>query len=96
MKRDPTPTNEKRSKKLLSAMEAYQNVLEKNGTTNGDFFNRADKAMLDFVWEYRKQISGLSDRGKTEHAFVLLLERWKSLSADQVNKEVVTNMDRSI
>jgi hypothetical protein len=96
MKRDPTPSNGKRSKALLSAIENFQNVLEKHGTTEGDFFNRADKAMLDFVWEYRKAVSGLSDRGKTEHAFAALLMRWKGLSAEQVEKEVVTNMDRSI
>lgn len=51
MNRDPTPSNGKRSKTLLSSIENFQNVLEKNGTTEGDFFNRADKAMLDFVWE---------------------------------------------
>ncbi len=96
MKRDPTPSVGKRSKTLLAAMEAFETVLEKNGTTDGDFFNRSDRAMLDFVWEYRKQLGLAGDRGKSEQAFTSLLMRWNSLTADQVQKEVVTNMDRSI
>ena len=96
MKGDPTPTSDKRSRTLLSAMEAYESVLERSGATDGDFFQRADRAMLDFVWEYRKRVSGSTERGKSEADFVAQLMRWMSLSDDQVMKEVVTNMDRSI
>src|SRR5580658_2213878 len=52
MKRDPTKTSgkSKRSKDLLNSLEDYETMVQKNGITGGDFFNRADKAMLDFVW----------------------------------------------
>ena len=95
MKRDPTPAPGKRSHTLLAALEAYENVLERNGITDGDFFQRADRAMLDFVWEYRKQVTGRTDRGKSEQDFVAQLMKWMSLSADQVMQEAVTAMDRS-
>jgi hypothetical protein len=52
--------------------------------------------MLDFVWEYRKAVTGRTDRGKSERDFVAQLMQWMALSEDQVAKEVVTNMDRSL
>ena len=96
MKRDPAPSPGKRSRTLLSALEAYESVLERSGTTEGDFFERADKAMLDFVWEYRKAVTGRTDRGKSEADFVAQLMKWMSLSDDEAMQAVVTNMDRSI
>ena len=96
MKRDPTPSTGKRSRTLLSAMEAFENVLDNNKTTEGDFFQRADRAMLDFVWEYRKQVTGRTERGKSEADFVAQLMKWMALSDDQAMQEEVTNMDRSI
>jgi hypothetical protein len=95
MKREPSPASGKRSLVLLSALEAYETMVGKQGITDGDYFQRADKAMLDFVWEYRKAVTGRTDRGKSEQEFVAQLMRWMSLSEDQVAKEVVTNMDRS-
>ena len=94
MKREPAPAHGKRSHTLLSALEAYENVVEQNGITDGDFFRRADQALLDFVWEYRKQVTGRTDRGKSEQDFVAQLMKWMSLSPDQVMEQVVTNMDR--
>src|ERR1035441_6172607 len=64
MKREPTPSPGKRSHTLLAALEAFESVLDRNGTTDGDFFQRADRAMLDFVWEYRKSVTGRTDRGQ--------------------------------
>jgi hypothetical protein len=96
MKRDPAPSPGKRSRTLLSALEAYESVLERSGTTDGDFFNRADQAMLDFVWEYRKHVTGRTDRGKSEADFVSQLMKWLSLSDDQAMQAEASNMDRSI
>jgi hypothetical protein len=97
MKRDPTKTSgkSKRSMDLLRSLEDYESMVEKNGTTGGDFFNRADKAMLDFVWEYRKAITGLKEDAKTgEKDFVSRIQQWMNLTEDQVMKQVVFNMDR--
>ena len=96
MKRDQAPDPGKRSRTLLAALEAYESVLDKNGATDGDFFNRADQAMLNFVWEYRKQVAGRTDKGKSEADFVSQLMKWLSLSDDKAMQEVVSNMERSI
>ena len=96
MNRAPNPSPGKRSHVLLSALEAFETILDRDGTTEGDFFHRADQAMLDFVWEYRQKVAGRTDRGRSEADFVAQLMRWMSLSDDQVMTEVVTNMDRSI
>jgi hypothetical protein len=96
MKREPTPSTGKRSRTLLVALEAFETVLDRDGTTEGDFFQRADRAMLDFVWEYRKAVTGRTDRGKSEADFVAQLMKWMALSDDQAMQEEVTNMDRSI
>jgi len=95
MSREPSPATGKRSKVLLAALDAYLSVLQNSGITGGDFFQRADQAMLDFVWEYRKAVKGRTDRGKSEREFVAQLMKWMSLSEQQVMEEVVTNMDRS-
>ena len=96
MKRDPTPSPGKRSRTLLAALEAFESVLDRNGTTDGDFFQRADRAMRDFVWEYRKAVTGRTDRGKSEADFVAQLMKWMALSDEQAMQEEVSNMDRSI
>ena len=96
MKRDPTPSPGKRSRTLLTALEAFESVLDRDGTTEGDFFQRADRAMLDFVWEYRKAVTGRTDRGKSEADFVAQLMKWMALSDDQAMQAEVSNMDRSI
>jgi len=89
MKRVPPKIAGKRSAELLHTLEAYYNVLEKNHTRGGDFFNRADQAMTNFVWDYRQNISG-----KREAEFVHELQKWMTLSEEQMIGEVVTNMDR--
>jgi hypothetical protein len=96
MKGEPAPIPGKRSRTLLSALEAFESALDRNGTTEGDFFQRADRAMLDFVWEYRKSVTGRTDRGRSEADFVAQLMRWMALTDDQAMQEEVTNMDRSI
>jgi hypothetical protein len=96
MKRDPTPSPGKRSRTLLAALEAFETVMNRDGTTEGDFFQRADRAMLDFVWEYRKAVTGRTDAGKSEADFVARLMKWMALSDDQAMKEEVTAMDRSL
>jgi hypothetical protein len=89
MKREPPKIPGKRSAELLRALEAFSNLLEK-GVTEGDFFNRADQAMLNFVWDYRQHLTG-----KQETDFVHKLTKWMSLTEEKAMQEVVTNMDRS-
>lgn len=90
MNRVPPRTAGKKSVELLRALEAYYSVLEKNHTRGGDFFNRADQAMTNFVWEYRQNI-----KGKREAEFVHQLQKWMALSEEQMMAEEVTAMDRS-
>ncbi len=91
MKGDPPKLDpkSKRSKILLRALEGYQQIMENNGTTGGDFFQRADRGMLDFVWDYRKSA------GKNEPDFVHQLQQWQGLSEDKVMQTEVFAMDRS-
>ena len=89
MNRVPPKIAGKRSKELLNALETYYGVLEKNHTRGGDFFNRADQAMTNFVWEYRQSISG-----KREAEFVHQLQKWMFLSEEKMMEEVVTKMDQ--
>ena len=93
MKRDPSPSTGKRSATLLTALNSFETIISNNGTTSGDYFKRADKAMLDFVWEYRKQ---LGNQSKLEQDFVSQLTLWKSKSAEQAEKAIVTNVERHI
>lgn len=96
MKRDPSPSTGKRSQTLLTAMDAFETILTKNGTTGGDYFQRADKAMLDFVWEYRKHLSPTGPPAKSEQDFVAQLTRWSSAGPDQAQKAIITNVERHI
>lgn len=94
MKRTPQPTHQKRSQVLLSAINAYTDMLNKHGTTEGDFFNRAERAMIDFVWEYHSHISQLADRNRTENEFIAMLVRWQNLTVEEVKKQAVTGSER--
>ena len=96
MKREPTPTALKRSKTLLSALEAFESIMDRNGTTSGDFFQRAEKAMLDFVWDYRRKLGEQGDGGNSEQSFVNKLMQLNSMSDDLFQREVVANFERSI
>ena len=57
MKRVPPQlaAGQKRSKVLLRALEDYQNTLGP-GRESGDYWLRADDAMMNFVWDYRQHI----------------------------------------
>ncbi|MCL4795318.1 MAG: hypothetical protein KJZ84_12220 [Bryobacteraceae bacterium] len=94
MKRDPAPSAQKKSQVLLLAMQGFLNMLSRHGISEGDYFNRADRAMTDFVWEYRKYVAQQPDGGKSEQEFVNLLTAWRSTPPEQLMKEVITNMDR--
>ncbi len=94
MKREPAASRDKRSRALLTALEAFTNMLSRHGTTEGDYFNRVDQLMRDFVWEYRKGLAQQPDKGKSEREFTTQLSFWQSKTADQVLKEPVTNMER--
>jgi hypothetical protein len=97
MNRTPSElgANSKRSSVLMMNLSAYESIIEKNGTTSGDFFNRADKAMLDFVWDYRQHTIGQKTTGYTEADFVGQLQNWANLTEDAVMKTEVFQMDRS-
>ncbi len=94
MKRDAQPTKEKRSRMLLNAMEAFASMLSRHGTTEGDYFNRVDQVMRDFVWDYRKQVSLQPDKGKSEKEFVAMMVDWQNKSAEQVMNEAVAGVER--
>lgn len=91
MKRQPSKTDGKTSKALLRALDTYQQVLENNGTIDGDFFNRVDDAMRNFVWDYRQHLQGHS-----EIDFVHDLQKWQSLSDNKVMQSELTKIDQSI
>ncbi|HEX3878163.1 MAG TPA: hypothetical protein VHW24_14325 [Bryobacteraceae bacterium] len=92
MKRDPSKLGpqQKRSRVLKNAMDAYQQMMENNKTTKGDFFQRADTAMLDFVWEFRKSL-----KGNMEADFVRQLQLWLQLTEDQVMHTPIFKMDQA-
>ncbi len=94
MKRDPPMSRDKRSRALLTAMEAFTNMLSRHGTTEGDYFNRVDQLMREFVWEYRKHLAQRPDNGKSEKDFTAQLSFWQSKTAEQVLKEPVMYMER--
>lgn len=94
MKREPAAASGKRSQILLRALENFERMLTGHGITDGDAFRNADRAMLDFVWEYRKHLPAQGGKGDSEPEFVKMLLNWQSLSVEQVMKSVLTNMDR--
>jgi hypothetical protein len=57
MKRLPAPLakGQKRSQVLLRALDQYLQTLGP-GRESGDYWVRADEAMLNFVWDYRQHI----------------------------------------
>jgi hypothetical protein len=63
----------------------------------GDFFQRADKAMMDFFCDYRQHTVGMDeDSSNGEKDFILKVKQFTVLSPDEVRKKVIFNMDRSI
>ena len=89
MKRAPSKITGKRSQVLLRALEDYSNFLEKPGTRSGDFFNRANDAMLNFVYDYRQHLSN-----KEEIDFINQLHRFMGLNTEQLMQEALTKMDQ--
>lgn len=94
MKREPSAASGKRSQVLLRAMDSLETMITAHGITDGDYFRNADRAMLDFVWEYRKHLPAQGGKGNSEQDFVKMLLNWQSQSVEQVMKTVLTNMDR--
>lgn len=96
MKRDPSPSTEKRSKTLLAALNVLETTLPRQKDSGGDFFRRADKAMLDFVWEYRRHLGNGTGNGNSEQDFVTKLSAWKATASDQAQKAIMTGIERHI
>jgi hypothetical protein len=91
MKRDPAPYKGSRSKALLRDLESFQTVMERDRTTEGDFFNRVDAGMRDLVWEYRKRLSG-----KSAADFETKLQRLLGKTKDDFLKEAVFAGDQHL
>jgi hypothetical protein len=89
MKRDPSPITGSRSKTLLRDIGSFKTVLATHRTTHGDFFNRVDVGMRDFVWEYRKRLAG-----KTGQEFEAKLMALMSMGKDGLMKEKLFKMDQ--
>jgi hypothetical protein len=89
MKRGPAPMAGSRIKALLRDLEGFQTVLERDKTTHGDYFKRVDDGMRDFVWDYRKHLTG-SSATDSESQLVSLM----SMSKDRLMKETLFKMDQ--
>jgi hypothetical protein len=89
MKRDPAPFAGSRSKALLRDMDAFRTMLSNHRITHGDYFNRVDSGLRDFVWEYRKHLNG-----KSATDFESKLMNLRSISKEELMKEVLFKMDQ--
>ena len=94
MERDPTPTKEKRSRMLLLALQAFEGVLIKHKTTEGDFFEGANREMLQFVWDYRKGTKTSTNKRTSPMEFKAFLMKWLSTSAEDAMKAVQVGMEK--
>jgi len=94
MKRLPPPLHgkQKRSQLLSRALDDYRNTL-KPGAESGDYFRRADEAMLNFVWDYRQHIA---DDVNRETGFVGEINKIMTEGRNGIMKEEVFKMDQSI
>jgi hypothetical protein len=94
MKRLPPPLTGKlkRSQVLSRALDDYRNTL-RPGAESGDYFRRADEAMLNFVWDYRQHIT---DDVNRETVFVHEINRIVNEGRNGIMKEEVFKMDQSI
>jgi hypothetical protein len=85
-----------RSKEADRALGTYAQYVENGNSVNGDFFQRADKAAMDFFYDYRQHTVGMDEGGKTgEKDFIQKLKQFTVLSPDEVRKKEIFNMDRS-
>jgi len=91
MDRDPSNGVSNRARDMLRSMEDYQDMLEKHHIRGGDYFDRADKAVMNFAWGYRKGL-----KGKKENEYVHELQVWLNLSEDKMMEQEVFNGDRSL
>jgi hypothetical protein len=86
-----------RSKEAERQLGIYGDYVGNGNSVNGDFFGRADKAMLDFFFDYRQHTVGMDEDGANgEKDFVQKVKQFTILSPDDVKKKVIFNMDRSI
>jgi hypothetical protein len=90
-KREPPKIAGKRSMALMRALDDYSTVLESSKTTTGDFYIRARDAMVNFVWDYRKQLSG-----NLETDFVHRVQKVSVMRDAEIMQEEIMNMDRSL
>ncbi len=96
MNRKPDPSTGKISHTLLREAEDFETYFQNNKIAEGDFFNRVETAMRNFVWEYKLHLPGQTDKRYSEKDFTAQLMNWWSKSDDQIRQEPVFNMDRSL
>jgi len=85
-----------RSKEAERAVGTYAQYVENGNSVSGDFFQRADKGMMDFFFDYRQHTVGMDESGKNgEKDFIQKVKQFTVLSPDDVRKKVIFNMDRS-
>jgi len=82
----------KRSQVLSRSLDDYRNTLGP-GTESGDYFRRADEAMLNFVWDYRLHIA---DDVNQETDFAHKINALIAEGRDGLMKDEVFKMDQSI
>jgi len=86
-----------RSKEAERAVGTYYDYVGNGNSASGDFFTRADKAMMDFFYDYRQHTVGMDEDGENgEKDFIQKLKQFTVLSADEVRKKEIFNMDRSL
>jgi hypothetical protein len=91
MKRDPSPANGSRTKHLTQSLDNWKGMIEKHKQTHGDFFTRAETAVRDLVWEYRKRLSG-----KSLQDFESMLMQLAGKSKEQFLKERIFQGEQHI
>jgi hypothetical protein len=85
-----------RSKEAERSVGTYAQYVENGNSVSGDFFQRADKAAMDFFYDYRLHTVGTDEGGKTgEKDFIQRLKQFTVLSPDEVRKKEIFSMDRS-
>jgi hypothetical protein len=86
-----------RSKEAQQSIGTYAQYIENGNSVSGDYFTRADKAAMDFFYDYRQHTVGMDEDGANgEKDFLQRLKQFTVLSPDEVRKKVIFNMDRSI
>jgi hypothetical protein len=98
-KGEPDKTTVTRTKKLQNDLATYSDLVDKKVESNDSsglgpgttYFDAVDKAMLNLVWDFWKQIAG----NKAQDAQLQGdIRTWQGLSQDQVQQSKIFAMDQ--